>query len=261
LEALSAVALGPPTPAARRRVDSGHTETRAQESFAKPTTAVPVADGDSSQNLARLFRALPGKFAAQWLTGGPTMLGKTLVLLQQPKMALAAVVAIGLQLAAVLAMLTGDGKTNSNPSAAVDAPAAAVPLAAQGGPRDPIQTPMSVFGGGPVTPPQTLPGLDAHDLPAWPGETTLPSLAGPSVPSSQANLPAKLAPAAERLPTPAPPVRAPNAAISSGDSSPMLPQLSGLKSRSDETAEVAGGKPKARLHGTIKKISTRGATP
>ena len=52
--------------------------------------------------------------------GGATFLGKALITLQQPKMALAAIVAIALQLAAVLAMLVGNGKTDVESNAGLN---------------------------------------------------------------------------------------------------------------------------------------------
>src|SRR5688572_7433148 len=218
LDALSAVALGPPQRSARRRVDAPHyvTANRPDENNA----AAPTAEGDPTRQLLKILRVPLLRSAPQWLAGGGAALGRSLVLLQQPKMALAAVVAIGLQLAAVLAMFSGTGKHDATDGAAGGAgsPGVSAPIAVHGGPNDPIQTPATVFGGSPALPPQTLPGLDAEDLPAWPGAGSAPKLVGPSaLPAAQANQPAKLAPPAQQSPTLAPPTL----------SAPTLPQLTG----------------------------------
>jgi hypothetical protein len=274
LDALSAVALGPPQTSARRRVDPPHVATaaRSDEHFAEAParSAVSVADG------AQVVRVPKAQLLAQWFADGGATLGKTLTMLQQPKMALAAVVAIGLQLAAVLAMLTGTSKNDGGPDAGQTAPPVVeMPFAAHAGPNDPIQTPLTVFGGAkPSVPPQTLPGLDPAELPAWPGDGAAPQLVGPTTaPTAQANTGAKLAaPPAVQVPTLAPPtMNLPgmnSPAITSPAitppviGTPTLPQLSGPKVapavRTDDTAAV---RPKARLQGTIKKISTTGTTP
>lgn len=239
LEALSAVALGPPKPT-RRRIDSAHTVEAVADEL--PSTATTTDGAGTVRQVAQLLRGPLTKLVPQVLTGGGSVLEKTLVLLQHPKLLIAALVAVGLQLAAVLSLLSGIGKhaaptTTPGSSSSV---VTTMPLP-KAGPDDPIQTPLSVFGG--PTPPQTLPGLDPHDLPAWPNDANSGGLA-----ESKANQPARLEP------TPAPPtVHGPL---------PTLPQLSGPSpSTPVKAAEASASKPKARLQGTIKKISTGGATP
>lgn len=241
LDALSAVAIGPPHSAKRRRLDSAHVVERADS--ANDSADSNSAKGEITQQWVRLLRAPVLKGAPPWLVGGATFLGKALITLQQPKMALAAIVAIALQLAAVLAMLVGNGKTDVESNAGLNH--AGTPVAVQAGPNDPIQTPHTVFGGGPSQPPQTLPGLDAENLPPWPTDANAPTLAGPlPAPSGAAMQPAKLGDVG--APTLAPAQRfAPPSS-----STPTL-----------ETSDAAAGKPKAKLQGTIKKISTRGTTP
>jgi hypothetical protein len=249
LDALAAVALGPPKSRARRRVDAPHFESSARSE--ENVAATPAAAGDSSRQLVRLLRVPLLKLAPQLLAGGGAALGKTLVLLQKPKMALAAVVAIGLQLAAVLAMFSDNGTNDGGANSAQTAvPLVQMPIAVHAGPNDPIQTPATVFGNTPALPPQTLPGLTAEDLPASPGEGRTPQLVGPSSPAAS-NQPAKLVPPTEstsaQTPTLAP---------------PALPQLTSPKvAPAVRTGDAAAAKPKARLQGTIKKISTTGTTP
>jgi hypothetical protein len=242
LEALSAVALGPPKPTTRRRVDSAHTVEALDDESPKAT---PDSAGTIRQ-VAQLFRGPLTKLVPQVLTGG-SVLEKTIVLLQHPKLLIAALVAVGLQLAAVLSLLSGIGKNDvsTTPGSSSNV-VTSIPLP-KAGPDDPIQTPLSVFGG--PAPPQTLPGLDPDNLPAWPND------GGRGLADSKANQPARLEPTEVRTPTlaPTPPTNGPL---------PTLPQLSGpATSASPKTADAAAAKPKARLQGTIKKISTGGATP
>lgn len=250
LEALSAVALGPPKPT-RRRIDRAHTvEAMADDA---ETNAATKEHAGPFRQIAQLLRGPLTKAVPEVLSGGGALLGKTLIVLQHPKLLIAALVAVGLQLAAVLSLLSGvgqDGTTSPSTDGATNI-VTSIPLP-KAGPDDPIQTPLSVFGGPTPTPPQTLPGLDSHDLPTWPSDT---ALSGPA--ESKANQPARLEPTAERKPTLVPaPVSSSNGPL------PTLPQLSGPAPSSNlKSADATTSKPKARLQGTIKKISTGGATP
>lgn len=251
LEALSAVALGPPKPTARRRIDSAHAvEATADDSDESVATKEHAG---TIRQVAQLLRGPLAKVVPEVLTGGGSVLGKTLLLLQHPKLLIAALVAVGLQLAAVLSLLSGVGKHDATTTAPSSSSSVvnSIPLP-KAGPADPIQTPLSVFGGTGATPPQTLPGLDPNELPAWPEEPNTKGLA-----ESKANQPARLEPSTAAAPT-----LAPTPAPSTKGPLPTLPQLTGPgPSTSLKSADAATSKPKARLQGTIKKISTGGATP
>ena len=151
------------------------------------------------------------KLTSENFVQGSKKLGQIALWIQQPKMMLAAVAAVALQLAAVLAMLTGSGDTV--PDGADSHNHARSP---HGAPivdhRRPIQTPLNAPAGqyspmlpnfgpgrGPVsvvqpTPPQPLPGVNTDELPAWPGADG-PSLVG-SPPGTPVN--------STSAPTPAP---------------------------------------------------------
>jgi hypothetical protein len=128
------------------------------------------------------------KLTPENIVQGGKKLGQLALLIQQPKMLLAAVAAVALQLAAVLAMLTGTGDTSSNNSGDGgrhrDAAPRGVPIVDH---RHPIQTPINgpsqyspmlpTFGSqrGPISvaqpaPPQPLPGVRSEELPAWGAE-------------------------------------------------------------------------------------------
>jgi len=209
LEALTGVALGPPQPAARRRVDpphvvepAGDAETSARPSASRSITAGPAAVATNAAgrpSLVNLLKVPLDKLTAENIVQGSKKLGQIALWLQQPKMMLAAVAAVALQLAAVLAMLTGTGDKPVDDSGArphLHGPHGA-PIVDH---RRPIQTPLNApsqfspmlpgFGPqrGPVSvaqpsPPQPLPGVRNEELPAWPGAE------GPSLVTSPDGLP------------------------------------------------------------------------
>jgi hypothetical protein len=189
LEALTSVALGPPQPTSRRRVDPPHVVQPAAESeTASRAAGAPASSGPS---LVNLLKVPLDKLTTENLVQGSKKLGQLALWIQQPKMMLAAVAAVALQLAAVLAMLTGSGDATPDGSGADSHNHAHSPRGPQGAPivdhRRPIQTPLNSapsqyspmppnFGPGraPVavaqpSPPQPLPGVNTDELPAWPG--------------------------------------------------------------------------------------------
>jgi len=266
LDALAAVALGPAQPATRRRFDAAHHGDVADRSTKRtlPTlepseTTTTTTTITTQSALTHLFRIPAGKLLPAWTVGGATVLGKTWVLLQQPKMALAAVMAIGLQLAAVLAMLTGGGNTASKSPTddVLAAPSVVFPGPLQpAGPYDPIQTPATVFGR--PAAPQPLPGFGPGELPAWPGDQPVPKVAGTAMPG-EANRPAKLSSGGAPIPPPA--LGAPGAGGSySGNLSTNQSRLTEATMSRLQSGDAQAERPKARLHGTIKKISTSGIT-
>lgn len=259
LDALSAVAVGPPHSATRRRIDAAHIVEEVVSSTKGPfgggATSAGGSQGETAHQLIRLLKAPLGKFVPPWLAGGAALFGKVVVLMQQPKMALAGVLAIALQLIAILVMFVANGK-NEAPTAGPNTPNNGAPVVVSAGPNDPIQTPFTVFGSAPPTPPNTLPGLDPNELPTWPSDPRNSTLAGPlpAPTGNNANLPAKLGDAA--VPTPAPPRSLLPPPVSTGTTPAAPPTLAGPKpGPSLETTDAAAGKPKARLQGTIKKIS------
>lgn len=261
LEALSAVALGPPKPGPHRRIDAAHATP------AGPTRPRPAAvdDGDASTasdvgpTLTTLLKEPLRKLVPQ-LAANPQSLGQWIVLLQQPKVLLAAVVAVGLQLAAVLAMITGQKETSpaAHPPGAHEV-AEGRPAHVSGGrqPLDfgrPIQTPISAVPGAlptdggaggpaiswsmpagsaasgpivvahPAAPQSVQPNIEMREVPAWPGAAG-PTLAAPSAaPKTQADAPS-----------------------STGAATPAL--------------TVGATSSRAKLRGTIKKSTAAEKTP
>jgi hypothetical protein len=248
LEALTSVALGPPQPAARRRVDPPHVVQSAAEPETSAQTVPAAGAASAGPSLVNLFKVPLDKLTAQNLVQGSKKLGQIALWLQQPKMMLAAVAAVALQLAAVLAMLTGTGEKPAAPTG--DGPRRNEHGQPGGGivdHRRPIQTPMNApsqyspiqnfgpgYGGpqrGPVSvaqpsPPQPLPGVQTDELPAWPGAE------GPSLVGSSANTAAGGGSAATTI--------APG-----GNSTPATAV--------GESARTAGPRPK--LRGTILKVN------
>jgi hypothetical protein len=248
LEALTSVALGPPQPAARRRVDPPHVVRAAVESESAAKTAGTASTGPT---LVNLFKVPLDKLTAENIVQGGKKLGQIALWLQQPKMMLAAVAAVALQLAAVLAMLTGTGDKPAQPTGDGPRRNEHAQHGPQGGGivdhRRPIQTPVNApgqyspmphygpgYGGpqrGPISvaqpsPPQPLPGVQPDELPAWPGA------AGPSFAGSPADSPANRGSAATTI--------APQ-----GNSTPAMAV--------GESARTNGPKPK--LKGTILKVN------
>ncbi|MBL9092261.1 MAG: hypothetical protein JNL96_13630 [Planctomycetaceae bacterium] len=265
LNALDGVVLGPPKPAARRRIDSAHVEPQNQRSQPREEGPTNHSSSGAAPTLATLLRGPLDKLAPQ-LGGATTIekIGKLIVLVQQPKMLLAALVAVGLQLAAAWAMLTGGTTTTES------TPKDAVPLAQDAAPqtspspapgmlpdfgrtvvRDaPVRTPASVLGPGPtlapsLPPPQNLTGPSNEDLPNWASPTASAPVATQSVPGVAAELP----------PLPALP-----AAPAAGPPSPVQSTTAAMTAA---PAEKPVTKPaKVRLVGTIlKKSSSNRETP
>lgn len=204
LDALQTVALGPVrSSGSRRRVDSAHdVEPTAKRTTRKQETK-NTADDDKGELPASPLLNLLRVPLKKWLTtegAGKFTAGSLVVLMQQPKVMLGAIVALGMQLAAILAML-GGGDTadkSANPSSApagdvahshsheshgpqtriAPAPKPADQHAAHD--RRPIQTPLNAvtsdgkpFAGPSLLPaPQALSGVDPKDVPPWQAPVT-----------------------------------------------------------------------------------------
>lgn len=289
LNALDGVVLGPPKPAAQRRFDAAHTADEARTRGSRPerdSYKSRAADDDDHMmpqpvepTLANVFRVPLGQLAPKILdTTNIQRIGKLLVLLQQPKMLLAAIIAAGLQLAAVLAMFTGQAPTDQakspnsgsgNSQVATSGPGVG-PIA---GHRHPdrinsggaIRTPASMGFGLPqipsggsapsenvatapsaptgpqapsLPPPQSLPGANPSELPSWGG----PSLAG--APTAAPAVPTDGAPA---LAPPKPADVAPGSSAVTASTAPV--------------ATSANKPTRAKLVGTIKTLSNDSPTP
>src|SRR5689334_7550629 len=80
LDALSAVAVGPPRSATRRRIDAAHIVEEVVSSTKGPSnggaTSAGGSQGDTAQQLVRLLKAPLGKFVPPWLAGGAALFGK-----------------------------------------------------------------------------------------------------------------------------------------------------------------------------------------
>jgi len=210
LEALSSVSLGPPQPAARRRVDPAHVVEPAAETDSATRASAPSNTATGRPSLAKFLKVPLDKLTPENIANGGKKLGQLALLIQQPKMMLAAVAAVALQLAALLAMFTGSG--DKQPETSGDRPHGVHSHAPHGAPivdnRRPIQTPLNSapsqyspmfpsigpWSQSPISvaqpsPPQTLPGVQTDELPAWPGAEG-PSLVGTPVgPTTSAGAP------------------------------------------------------------------------
>lgn len=266
LNALDGVVLGPPKPITHRRYDAAHdgANATAQKARTPQTEQEPTTLGPIAPTLANVLRVPLGRLAPKLASAtNLERIGKLIVLLQQPKMLLAAVVAAGLQLAAVLAMITGqappDGSTKSptygtDSHVATGAPAGAPAVDAKG---NVLRTPATIGfglppspGGIPPTgnvagpalvpslpPPQNLPGATPGELPSW--------QAAPNI------------------------VGAPDASPTSGRPTLAPPPPTGANATNAATTETSTvAKPasasrptRAKLVGTIKNLSTSGARP
>lgn len=286
LDALSAVALGPAKPTSHRRLDQRHALPTA------PTSSARQSDDDQAPRssqvapiLTTLLREPLKKFVPQLASGGVNV-AQWIAIIQQPKMILAAVVAVGLQLAAVLAMLSGNKDAGPTPSGSREtdmagAPAQTAPYSR--GPLEfgrPIQTPLT-------TAPESLSWENAARTPPPPWPQTYPApqpLPGPVV-VAQPTAPSVAAGGAEfhqlpqfptgGAPTMAPPVSLPalagpptssvpsatQPAVGSGPE--MFPSAtqSNDDRRSTPAVTVGSGSARARLRGTIKKPSDAGQQP
>ncbi|MGC3967151.1 MAG: hypothetical protein QM775_07190 [Pirellulales bacterium] len=286
LNALDGVVLGPPKPIAHRRYDAAH--TAAEEGGRRrgqKTREARDRDGDDdvreksaptpiAPTLANVLRVPLSELAPKWADATNIQrLGRLIVLLQQPKMLLAAIVAAGLQLAAILAMLTGQTppdqtKTPNNGGTQVaTAPAPSIPHTHSHGDR-PIHTPASMGFGLPMMPSggaapphnsppqnvagpsqapalpaaQSLPGMGPNDLPGW---QSAPNLAGPSFspPVGPTGGSTSLAPSQ-------PTAAAPGSAAVTAETLPAA---------ATSVAKPAGRPTRARLVGTIKNTNPGGA--
>ena len=263
LDALSAVAIGPPRPASRRRVDPPHAVVHDVSGDGRHDTKSQRVASAVKKQLVDLVKAPVGQVIEQVAPNGKLSLPRLLIVMQQPKLLLAGVAALGLQFAAIIAMFTG-GSTPTDP--AVDAsgsPQVAMPQVSMPssssmiGGNGPIQTPLSapqtLFGApiGPpssvlvaqpaLPPPQPLPGLDSRDVPPWaagnPASEAATAGSGPTIAPPLANQPGSL-------------------------NAPSLPQLGPNPSASPvlRSSDV-GVKPRPRLEGTIRRASISETAP
>lgn len=203
LDALQTVALGPVRPSgARRRIDAAHDIEPTSKRSSKKQDAKKASEDnseDASSSLLNLLR-VPIK---KWLStegAGKFTAGSLVVLMQQPKVMLGAIVALGMQLAAILAMLGGGSSADKSagPTAPDDGHVAhnqanfqqgtnsrnsPNPTPNRGGAAHdhrPIQTPMNAvtadgkpFMGLSLLPaPQSLAGVDPKDVPPWQAPVT-----------------------------------------------------------------------------------------
>ena len=247
LNALDGVVLGPPKPITHRRFDGAHT---AEDNY-PPSSRSPRdesrADAPSrtEPTLANVLRVPLGKLMPQ-LAKGTTLekIGKLIILAQQPKMLFAAIVAAALQLAAVLAMFTGEGTTGEQTKSPTenhhDHDHDHGHVVAHSDEHFPGFAPSTGSSGRIRTPASV--GFAAPSTPATSGNVAGPTLAPPLAPSL---------PPPQGLPGTAPgdlPWQAPADMATSG--SPTL------------APPKTGGKPtRAKLVGTIKSLGNSGATP
>lgn len=232
LDALQTVALGPVRPSgSRRRIDAAHdVEPTANRSSRKPDAKISADDGSSDDVASPLLNLLriPIK---KWLStegAGKLTAGSLVVLMQQPKVMLGAIVALGMQLAAILAMLGGGGST-ADKSSSPATPTAGESVAhthgnTSHGPNPqsatdqrgdhrhaahdhrPIQTPLNAmtadgkpFAGPSLLPaPQSLSGVDPKDVPPW--QAPMTNLPTPSAAPTRRETVAAPAPSATAAP-------------------------------------------------------------
>ncbi|MBA4015957.1 MAG: hypothetical protein C0483_02085 [Pirellula sp.] len=250
LNALDGVVLGPPKPITHRRFDAAHTADDAYPPPSRETQAdarqkAPVR---TEPTLANVFRVPLGKLMPQ-LASGTTLekIGKLIILVQQPKMLLAAIVAAALQLAAVLAMFVGEGTTSDQTKSPADDhhdhhDHGHVAAHADGHFKGFVPTTGS--SGQIRTPAST--GFATPSAPSTPG--TSGSVAGPTLAPTLA-------------PTLPPPQSLPGAAP--GEELPwQAPANMATSGAPTLTPPKSAGKPtRAKLVGTIKSLGTSGATP
>lgn len=293
LDALQTVALGPIRPASsRRRIDTAHdvepTSNRAnRKRDTKKTSEVEEAPASPLLNLLRvpINKWLPPLGSGKLSVGS---VGQFVVMLQQPKVLLGAIVAVAMQLAAVLAMLSGGGtatdkstsptttggaiaNTPSRPaSSGMLTPSNSGFVGGQnvgdqhaGHSHGPIRTPVNVminngqpFAGPSLMPaPQALSGVDAKDVPPWQAPVaTLPAPTSTNVATPKSESVA------------APTIGTGNLAIGGPDVSnasvETLPSLStNGTSTNGPTNIVQTSSARAKLKGTIQRKPNGGANP
>lgn len=265
LEALSAVPLGPPRPAERRRIDAAHAVVAERHDEKSESKTNPLSAAVKKQ-LFDLAKAPVGQLYEQVAPNGKLSIPRLVLLLQSPKLLLAGVAAIGLQFAAILAMITGGGTPDPNSASTdgaqqvVGAPGVSLPATSpMAGSPGPIQTPLSapnlfapsLPGSGSPTvvaqptlpPPQSLPGLKQGDLPPWGGDKIAPLVGTGDL--NSANAPATLAAPSSPTPTLSLP--------SIGPTVRTTPAV--------QTSDAGIRKPTVRLQGTIKRASQTEITP
>ncbi len=288
LDALSAVALGPPKPASYRRLDAAH-PTTSQRHAPRKTRDEPepsAAAADVGPTLTSLLKEPLRKFVPS-LTADPESIGRWILLLQQPKVLLAAVLAVGLQLAAVLAMITGQKEPAPATSPAAHEVAERGGLPSLGGRQvdlgRTIQTPVSAVPGtlpadapltlntpwsqsagsrstGPIVvaqpapPAPLLPNLDMREVPSFP-------VAGVPVETPSADAATATQSTPPNLPNLAGPVSPANVAPPGSPQFPALVDSPGDARRSTPALPVGVTTQRAKLRGTIKKSTAAENTP
>lgn len=317
LDALATVSVGQPKRGDRRRVDTAHAASVA----APHRERNAEADDDTGREAQHLVRNILGhveKLSGRAVTGGSTLV-QIAALLQKPKVMAAGVAALGLQLAALLAMFLGDGKPADGTSAnqaktgnggpavvenrpsypgteaigGIQTPLSAPPelLHSQGGPSLLIgpgtnagsprlsspQSPSPTIVAQPNLPP--LPRLNGSELPPWDAHENFvvppgPQFAAPALPpyapaatGTLPVIPARPGPA-ESATLNAPSIatensRGPSPAVGSQSilSLPSMPSSDGARSTPAlPVSQPGNGRPKARLNGTIQKVSSGGGS-
>jgi hypothetical protein len=279
LNALDGVVLGPPKPAAQRRFDAAHTSaeesrTRGSRSERDSYKSRAIDDADDGAlpqpvepTLANVLRVPLRQLAPKLLdTNNIQRIGKLLVLLQQPKMLLAAIIAAGLQLAAVLAMFTGQAPPDQGKS----------PNSGGGNSQVAVSGPNSGPGGGPIAGhrhPDRINGGGAIRTPASMG-FGLPQLpsSGSAPPENIATVPQANAPTGPQAPSLPPPQSLPGATPSELPSwggpnlagAPTAAPVPGSNAVTVGTATpgTSANKPtRAKLIGTIKTLSNDSPAP
>ena len=223
LDALQTVALGPVRPSTRRRIDAAHgVEPTSLRTGRSKEARYLAEEGEETpaSPLLNLLRVPVGKWLAP-LASGKLTAGSLVALLQQPKVLLGAIVAVAMQLAAVLAMLGGGSSDKHAPTVASSG--STTPAGAhtdrsgdRGGHEHAldqhadhrhglIRTPLNTltsdgkpFIGPSLLPaPQSLSGVDARDVPPWQAPVA-------TLPPPAANNPATLRSETVAAPTAAP---------------------------------------------------------
>lgn len=293
LDALQTVALGPVRPSTRRRIDAAHGVEPTSTRTSRSREAKHLGDEEEeapANPLLNLLRVPVGKWLAP-LAGGKLTAGSLVALLQQPKVLLGAIVAVAMQLAAVLAMLGGGSSDKQTPPvASSNTGTPAVGESSKSGAHGeqdrrfdqhaehrhgPIRTPLNAltsdgkpFIGPSLLPaPQALSGVDARDVPPWQAPVA-------TLPPPAANNPATLRSETVAAPVLSGPTNATTAASSSpggggSSSTPSIgtgnvvigrPDISGASSTGPANI-VQASSARAKLKGTIQRIPNSGVNP
>lgn len=289
LDALQTVALGPVRPSTRRRIDAAHgVEPTSMRTGRSKEARYLAEEGEEApaSPLLNLLRVPVGKWLAP-IASGKLTAGSLVALLQQPKVLLGAIVAVAMQLAAVLAMLGGGSSDKHAPTVAssgstTPAGAHADRSGERGGHEHPldqhadhrhglIRTPLNTltsdgkpFIGPSLLPaPQALSGVDARDVPPWQAPVA-------TLPPPAANNPATLRSETVAAPALSGPTNATTALPGGGElSAPTVgtgnvvigrPDISGA-SNTGPANIVQASSARAKLKGTIQRIPSGGANP